>query len=296
MAHTTFTLCVEGVQDTSKIENQLRSIADESGLQFDVDVVSPRFKVQVRTDQDPQNPRTEWDNVGVMFCRHGRYELGDDGADDPFVETEGKWIDGRWVTEDEIETIYSCLHYEANSIDPDCSSQAEERQAGAAPWTASSIRAVIEDIERVGWETGSVLRDDIAIILPIHAYEHGGITISHGSFSCQWDSGQLGWHYVTKEALESEWGGDEEKAKKYLEAELEVYDNYLQGDVWGFTIEDEEGDDVDSCWGFYGDSLEDMKYHVEDRFHKALEEAWNCRFGNPTVICDSEGNIVEEDE
>lgn len=273
MAHTTFTLCIEGVQDTSKIESQLRSIADESGLQFDVDTVLPRFKVQVRTDQDPQNPRTDFDNVGVMFCKHRRRQLGDKGADDPFVEIEGKWIDGRWLTEDEVAYVVDMLSEIRDNLGEDSDA--------------------IDEIERTDWTLRNVLRDDIAIILPIHAYEHGGITISHGSFSCQWDSGQLGWHYVTKEALESEFGGDEEKAKKCLEAELEIYDNYLLGNVWGFTIEDEEGDDVDSCWGFYGDDLEGMKHHVEDRFHKALEEAWEHRYSETPVFCDSEGNVIE---
>lgn len=294
MAHTTFTLCVEGVQDTSKIENQLRSIADESGLQFNVSVVLPRFKVQVRTDQDPSDPRAEWDNVGVMFCKHRRHQLGDEGADDPFEEVTIYDLGGYEIEEHDLNVVQELLGEWLNNVFPDRDKTDEDfvRADAAYRWVSGQSREPFAN-ER----TEHRLRDDIAIILPIYAYEHGGITISHGSFSCQWDSGQLGWHYVAKKALESEFGGDEEKAKKCLEAELEIYDNYLQGNVWGFTIEDEEGDDVDSCWGFYGDDLEGMKAHVEDRFHKALEEAWDKRFDCETpVFCDSEGSIVEEGE
>lgn len=34
-----------------------------------------------------------------------------------------------------------------------------------------------------------------------------------------------------------------------------MYDQYLRGDVWGFRLFEIDGDDweeVDSCWGFYG--------------------------------------------
>jgi len=29
---------------------------------------------------------------------------------------------------------------------------------------------------------------------------------------------------------------------------------YLTGDVWGYVIEDSEGNEHESCWGFYGQS------------------------------------------
>ena len=37
-----------------------------------------------------------------------------------------------------------------------------------------------------------------------------------------------------------------------LKDEVEVYDQYIRGDVYGFIIEDLQGNNVDSCWGFYG--------------------------------------------
>lgn len=33
--------------------------------------------IKIYQDTDPQNPRTEWDNMGEMFCFHRRYNLGD---------------------------------------------------------------------------------------------------------------------------------------------------------------------------------------------------------------------------
>lgn len=35
-------------------------------------------------------------------------------------------------------------------------------------------------------------------------------------------------------------------------AEVETYDQYLTGDVYGYVIESEDGTVDDSCWGFFG--------------------------------------------
>ena len=32
---------------------------------------------------------------------------------------------------------------------------------------------------------------------------------------------------------------------------MRIYSQYLKGDVYGYIIEDPDGDEVDSCWGFY---------------------------------------------
>ena len=43
-----------------------------------------------------------------------------------------------------------------------------------------------------------------------------------------------------------------EKALNCLRGEVETLDMYYTGDVYGFVIEDENGDEVDSCWGYFG--------------------------------------------
>jgi hypothetical protein len=124
--------------------------------------------------------------------------------------------------------------------------------------------------------------------LPLYLYDHSGITMSTGSFSCGWDSGCVGFIYVTPETIAKEWGGDREAAKRCLEAEVKVYDDYLTGAVFGYTIHKanccdscghNEPEEIDSCWGFYGhdDALEGMKGNVDPEYHKALEEAWHAR-------------------
>lgn len=44
------------------------------------------------------------------------------------------------------------------------------------------------------------------IALPLYLYDHSGITMSTGGFSDSWDSGQVGFIYVTPERAKDEWG------------------------------------------------------------------------------------------
>lgn len=96
--------------------------------------------------------------------------------------------------------------------------------------------------------------------LPVYMYDHSGITINTRGFSCPWDSGQVGFIYVSREKLERE-KMTEEQALTYLNGEIEVYDQYLRGDVYYFVEEEydeETGEwvEVDLCGGFYGDGWE----------------------------------------
>lgn len=105
----------------------------------------------------------------------------------------------------------------------------------------------------------------IGVVLPLYLYDHSGITMNTTGFSCPWDSGQVGWIYITREKIRSEYGCKRisqkllDRVRQYLINEVETYDQYLTGDVYGYRITeinpddpDEEGEEVDSCWGFYG--------------------------------------------
>jgi hypothetical protein len=93
-------------------------------------------------------------------------------------------------------------------------------------------------------------------MLPLHLYDHSGITMSTSGFSCPWDSGQVGWIYMPWMTAVREWSGTDEeiraKALDCLKAEVKEYDQFLTGDVWGYVIKDEDDEEGDACWGFYG--------------------------------------------
>lgn len=100
-----------------------------------------------------------------------------------------------------------------------------------------------------------------AVVLPLYLHEHGGITMNTGGFSCPWDSGQVG--YIVAPAGTE--GMSPEQIDSCLRSEVEIYDHYLTGSVYGFVLERRadtcghcgrggEWSYADSCWGFYGDA------------------------------------------
>jgi hypothetical protein len=102
------------------------------------------------------------------------------------------------------------------------------------------------------------------LVLPLYLYDHSGISISTGKFSCPWDSGRVGFIYCSKERARQEWGEKYSpgitddaifaKALACLESEVSAYDSYLQGDVVGYVASDPDGEELGSCWGFYPDA------------------------------------------
>jgi len=87
---------------------------------------------------------------------------------------------------------------------------------------------------------------------PLYLYDHSGLTISMKPFSCQWDSGQIGWIYIEK----SDECQTEKQAIIFCESEVKEYDAFLRGEVYGYDIPSIG----ESCWGFIGD----MKYVIDE--------------------------------
>jgi len=131
----------------------------------------------------------------------------------------------------------------------------------------------------------SLLKRKDVYWLPLYLYDHSGITMSTGSFGDRWDSGQVGYIYITREEYLKNWNVKRVNVKKlydYLRAEVETYDNYLTGDVYGYIVEDESGSVVDSCWGFFGDTKDCLnegisvaQWHVRNDIKKHVEQVKN---------------------
>lgn len=53
--------------------------------------------------------------------------------------------------------------------------------------------------------------------------------------------------------------------------DTEEWNTYLSGDVWGYRVFDEDGEEFDSYWGFYGREACIEEAKAVDRAWKALE-------------------------
>lgn len=109
------------------------------------------------------------------------------------------------------------------------------------------------------------------VVIPLFLLDHSGISIQTGTpiekltpesvraadrfigDSAGWDTSWVGFIF-TNEEKRKEVGAPRAHTEliRQLEAEVEEYDLYLRGEVYGYVIEDADGDNVDSCWGFLG--------------------------------------------
>ncbi len=186
--------------------------------------------INVVTDSEPESPR-EWCNLGTMYCEHRRYSLGDDNAKDKLIEDIRNSPKYRAGWEDKYDFTYGA--------------------------------GLMKMAELCGF-----------IILPLYLYDHSGITMNTTGFSCPWDSGMVGFIYVTRDDALAELGVSRltEKGRKRIEGmlrgEVATYDQFIRGEVYGWYVDDEDGN-LYSCWGYF--DLESVKYDITNRLPKLIE-------------------------
>ena len=200
------------------------------------------YTLEVMQDECPDDPR-RWGSLCTMICWHRRYKLGDDHS----FESPDEFMQHLYL---DVTEKHWCDEHESDD------------------W---------HDIYK------ELQKTDLVLIKQINLYEHNGITISTSSgypYNDRWDSCCVGFVYVTKKTIfkkcsgitEENW---KERADKILEGEMETYDLYLTDEVYGYILikkvikqdkcphcgevirEYEDEEEVDSCWGFYGDCLEE---------------------------------------
>jgi hypothetical protein len=162
--------------------------------------------------------------------------------------------------------------------DTDAESPREWDNLGEILYTSNNY--VLGDRRTDAEEIEEVMADPDYIWLPVYAYIHGGVTIRTYPFHCPWDSGMSGIIAVHKADVREEWGKQRISAKlraqvlDLLKGEVETLDQFYTGDVWGYVIEDENGEDIDSCGGFYGgkyakkEALSVARHHFENTYHQ----------------------------
>ena len=89
-------------------------------------------------------------------------------------------------------------------------------------------------------------------VVPLRLLDHSGLRLwiayrYQGEAYGGWDSGQVGFAYITRETVEKHGFAD---PWSVLASDVQEMDSYLSGDVYGIVIVDPCGQEVDSCWGF----------------------------------------------
>jgi hypothetical protein len=166
-------------------------------------------------DNDPIDPRED-ENYSNMVCFSNRYTLGD--------------------------------KHNYSSYEDFVLSFAEELGIIASKDNDGNytIRELFEEIKK-----------RLVCILPLYLYDHSGISMRTFKFGQHkdWDCGQVGFIYLTKEGLEK-WGIKKSQVEKALMQEVEIYSQYLEGDVYCIVKENYDKNkkqlDYDVCGGYFG--------------------------------------------
>lgn len=175
-----------------------------------------------------------------MVCQHKRYELGDVQYSASYADNWQEWF-ALYILENQTtglelenyETYGYCTRAEFNKV----------------------------------WKW---IEDNI-IYFPISMYEHSGISIKVGNPTDIFDSGYIGYIYVTKDKVLQEYIVDSinpellQTVKSVLIGEVETYNTYVSGDCLGYEVER-----VNGCWGFYTESdlMEDAKTSIDSHISK----------------------------
>lgn len=121
---------------------------------------------------------------------------------------------------------------------------------------------------------------DDDIMLPLYLYDHSGITMNTTGFHCPWDSGQVGYIYVSKQRVREEYGVQRiskrlhRKVLDVLRAEVSEYDAFIRGEYYMFTVEDKHGLHVETVCGFDDfDYCKEEAIAVVDHYVDSLEAA-----------------------
>lgn len=92
------------------------------------------------------------------------------------------------------------------------------------------------------------------IVYPISKFEHTEVKYFIGVGS-GFDSGVVGFAIVLKDEVRETYNTKQvykDKVKEDFEQLLELYTDYANGYVFGFTLMDMKQNEIDSCYGFYG--------------------------------------------
>lgn len=262
------------------------------------------YCLHVQRDDIGESPR-EWDGqVTTMACWHSRYRLGDAVSDS---DAEDFWrrlvrenVSGAEILSAAKTGKLPGIRLAPNEEDGRCwdiyetymfrtilgNSEPEEYLEYEGVSEPAVADYLLDDLTIAHCMT---LMEPYAEWMPLFLYDHSGLTMSCGArvypYNDRWDSSVVGWIVAVKKTLldnkigtESNW---RERAVEIMEADVEVYDQYLTGEVYGYTLykadvpkdEDEPiaWDEIHSCWGFYGD--DPAKNGMSENIGCGLEDA-----------------------
>lgn len=169
----------------------------------------------INWDEYAENPRN-YDNWSKMYCGHRNYALGDKDVE---LLNFAEYILGKMLIDDALVNLAKNRGY--------IEDYQEDGWYGASGYPQETAEDALEDYITMSDDIGFLF--ELASIAkipfrPLYLYDHSGLSISTGEFSCKWDSGLLGVAWV------EDYIGEYDYALALIEEEVKLYDKYLSGE------------------------------------------------------------------
>lgn len=277
-------------------------------------------RVSVETDDTPLNPRYDYDgHIGKMMCWHRNYTLGD-YKENKFADNEDFLND---LVRENIKDTTLINYVKNKKTSNGLELRYDRHEKMWQLWgtyylfplmsSRDAKFGIIEEYEDITWLVDDIIealpqedkwklleKHAQIIFMPLFLYDHSGITMNTCGYSCRWDSGQVGYIYTDRKTIlglknayyRNEKGQSMKITKNnwkkaaylWMEGEVEEYDHYLTGEVYGiieeeYDVEDDTWEETDSCWGFFSSKfgselIEDVArdYGISETLYDSMEE------------------------
>lgn len=128
--------------------------------------------------------------------------------------------------------------------------------------TGNEATSQEEHIEMIKNRIENETDEKVLKIYPVCKYEHGGINYFLETRQ-GFDYSNCGFYIIT-DKTQKELGTDKKDWEKVINQELENYNKWVNGEVYRYTLYDNNGEIDDTCGGFYG--LDDVKEYLPAEF------------------------------
>ena len=120
--------------------------------------------------------------------------------------------------------------------------------------------------------------DEIVKSKSIYMLDHSGLRVSLEDFNDCWDSGQIGYIFITKNAIKENKIKDKD-IDKVIQDEFNDWKAYMEGNIYGYSIlrkkvckccGNVEYENVDGLGGIIANDMEDIKKVIEEYTDKNI--------------------------
>ncbi len=201
-----------------------------------------RYTVEIHTDETPSNPFTDWDcepPIAVWNLDSRRGNLENYGGEELNLSTLAAFIPAdKWSTRAGKRETIAALPFTLSEV------AAEVRRVGNF---RDALEDMLSDVKPSGWSRAADYFETMEAVatlagIPCHSTQSNGYI--------QGDSALV--FVAALPAWVEKVGASPETLADQCKAACDLWSAWAWGDVYGFVLNDPKGDQIDSCWGYYG--------------------------------------------